>query len=315
MKEHLKLLEWYCQIPQQQKVFTMSLLNLFVAVDDFCQTLTTPSERLRLGQTKRPGRKSSLATSEVMTIIVYFHMAYRDFKTYYTQYVMKHLRDEFPNLVSYTRFVELMPLALPLLCLYLKARFGPVTGIAFIDANALPVCHNRRIQRHQVFDGLAARGKTSMGWFFGFKLHLVVNDCGELLAFYLTAGNVDDRQPVPHLAKRLVGKLFGDKVYSSQPLADQLLEQNVQLITGLRKNMKNRLLALFDKLMLRKRALIETINDQLKNISQVAYTRHRSVDNFLVNLVAGLIAYTHQPKKPSLNLRHHALALLPTILV
>ena len=201
------------------------------------------------------------------------------------------------------------------LCLYLKTRLRPVTGISFIDATALPVCHNRRIQRHRVFDGLAARGKTSMGWFFGFKLHLVVNDCGELLAFYLTPGNVDDRQPVPHLAKSLFGKLFGDKGYISQPLADQLLEQDVQLITGLRKNMKNRLLALFDKLMLRKRALIETIIDQLKNISQIAHTRHRGVDNFLVNLVAGLIAYSHQPKKPSLNLGDESLALLPATLI
>jgi transposase len=294
----------------------MSLLNLYVDVDDFCQMLTVLQPQPVLGRANRPGRKPSLAASEVMTIIIYFHMSrYRDFKTYYTQYVMKHLRGEFPNLVSYTRFVELMPLALWPLCLYLKTRFGPVTGISFIDATALPVCHNRRIGRHQVFDGLAARGKTSMGWFFGFKLHLVVNDCGDLLAFYVTPGNVDDRQPVPRLAKRLFGKLFGDKGYISQPLADQLLQQDIHLITGLRKNMKNRLLLLFDKLMLRKRALIETITDQLKNISQVAHTRHRSVDNFLVNLVAGLIAYTHQPKKPSLNLRDGALALLPATLI
>jgi hypothetical protein len=294
----------------------MSLLNLFVDVDDFCQMLTVQQPQPVLGRANRPGRKPSLAVSEVMTIVIYFHMSrYRDFKTYYTQSVQRHLTGEFPHLVSYTRFVELMSQTLWPLCLYLKTRLGPVTGISFIDATALPVCHNRRIQRHRVFDGLAARGKTSMGWFFGFKLHLVVNDCGELLAFYLTPGNVDDRQPVPHLAKSLFGKLFGDKGYISQPLADQLLEQDVQLITGLRKNMKNRLLALFDKLMLRKRALIETIIDQLKNISQIAHTRHRGVDNFLVNLVAGLIAYSHQPKKPSLNLGDESLALLPATLI
>ena len=162
----------------------MSLLNLFVAVDDFCQTLSTPEGQQLLGRANRRGRRPSLAASEVMTITIYFQMSrYRDFKSYYTQYVQRHLRGEFPNLVSYSRFVELMPLALWPLCLYLKTRFGPVTGISFIDATALPVCHNRRIQRHRVFNGLAARGKTSMGWFFGFKLHLVVNDCGELLAF------------------------------------------------------------------------------------------------------------------------------------
>jgi hypothetical protein len=294
----------------------MSLLNLFVDVDDFCKALSTQWPQQFLGRANRPGPKPTLAASEVMTIIIYFHLSrYRDFKTYYTQYVQRHLRREFPKLVSYTRFVELMPMALWPLCLYLKSRLGPVTGIAFIDSTPLPVCHNRRIHRHKVFAGLAARGKTSVGWFFGFKLHLVVNDRGELLAFYLTPGNVDDRQPVPRLAKRLSGKLFGDKGYLSQPLVDQLLLQDVHLITGLRKNMKNRLLLLFDKLMLRKRALIETVTDQLKNISQVAHTRHRSVDNFLVNLVAGLIAYTHQPKKPSLNLRDESLALLPATLI
>jgi transposase len=165
-----------------------------------------------------------------------------------------------------------------------------------------------------VFAGLAAKGKTSMGWFYGFKLHLVVNELGELLAFYLTPGNVDDRRPVPRLAKKLFGKLFGDKGYISQKLVATLFEQDLQLITPIRKNMKNRLLSLQDKLLLRKRALIETINDQLKNISQIAHTRHRSARNFLVNLVAGLIAYTHQEKKPSLNVSTSEQALLPAVI-
>jgi len=249
-----------------------------------------------------------------MTIIIYFHTSrYRDFKTYYTQYVMEHLRSEFPNLVSYNRFVEIMPLALLPLCLYLETCKGEVTGISFVDATSLPVCHNRRIKRNKVFAGLAARGKTSMGWFYGFKLHLVINERGEMLAFYLSPGNVDDRVPVPKLAKRLFGKLFGDKGYISQALFDDLLEQDVHLITGIRKNMKNRFMPLMDKILLRKRAVIETVNDQLKNISQIAHTRHRSVDNFLVNVIAGLIAYSHQPAKPSLNLRKEELASLPAL--
>jgi hypothetical protein len=293
----------------------MSLINLFCDVDDFCKLVTSWSDGQRIGQANKPGPKSKLAASEIMTILIYFHMMrYRDFKTYYNTFVRYHLRAEFPHLVSYTRFVDLIPQALLPLCLYLHTRLGAVTGISFIDATAIPVCHNRRITRHKVFDGLAARGKTSMGWFYGFKLHLVVNDQGELLAFYLTPGNVDDRKPVPKLAAKLFGKLFGDKGYLSQPLADQLLEQDVQLITGIRKNMQNRLMLLMDKLLLRKRALIETINDQLKNISQIAHTRHRSVDNFLVNVIAGLIAYTHQPKKPSLNWHNKALACLPAII-
>jgi hypothetical protein len=152
-----------------------------------------------------------------------------------------------------------------------------------------------------VFTGLAARGKTSMGWFYGFKLHLVVNDQGQLLGCQITPGNVDDRAPVPALAKQLFGKLFGDRGYISKPLFDKLWQSfNVQLITKLRKNMKNQLMTMSDKILLRKRAIIETIIDQLKNISQIEHSRHRSPSNFIVNVLAGLIAYCHQPKKPSL---------------
>jgi hypothetical protein len=191
---------------------------------------------------------------------------------------------------------------------------GSCTGISFIDSTRLPVCHNKRIQRHKVFEVLAARGKSSMGWFYGFKLHLVVNEHGEILSFCLTPGNVDDRNPVPELARELFGKLFGDKGYLSQPLFEQLYAQDIQLITPIRKNMKNKLIPLADKVMSRKRSIIETINDQLKNISQILHTRHRSVTNFAVNLIAGLIAYTHQEKKPSLNLSEKERSTLPAVI-
>lgn len=107
---------------------------------------------------------------------------------------------------------------------------------------------------------------------------------------------------LPKLSKRLFGKLFGDKGDLSQPMFAQLLQQGVELITKLKANMKNRLMSLSDKLLLRKRAIIESITDQLKNISQIEHSRHRSPINFCVNLVCGLIAYCHQPKKPSLHL-------------
>ena len=156
-----------------------------------------------------------------------------------------------------------------------------------------------------MFKKVAQRGKTSTGWFYGFKLHLVVNDSGELLAFHITPANVDDRKPVLEMVKGLSGKLFGDKGYISKALFEALFEQGLQLITRLRKNMKNALMPMIDKILLRKRSLIETINDQLKNISQIEHSRHRSVANFMVNLVAGLIAYTHQPRKPSLNIQYN----------
>jgi hypothetical protein len=189
------------------------------------------------------------------------------------------------------------------LAVYLRHRFGLCTSISFVDSTALAVCRNQRIHQHKVFEAIAARGKTTLGWFFGFKLHLIVNELGELLACQLTPGNVDDRKPLPTLVQRLFGKLFGDKGYLSQPLVEALLtEQNVQLITPARRNMQGHLLCYLDTLLLRKRAIIESIHDQLKNISQIDHSRRRSPLNFVVNLLAGLIAYSFQDKKPSLHL-------------
>jgi len=281
-----------------------SLLELFVSVDDFCQVFLPFWERklIQAGSKKRR-RAGQLSVSEIMTIMIYFHQShYRDFKTYYTDHVCQHLSREFPQLVSYERFVILMPSVLGPLSAYLKSLYGRCHGISFIDSTTVAVCDNHRIHNHKVFAGMAQRGKGSMGWFYGFKLHLVVNDCGELLACQITSGNVDDREPVPALSKRLFGKLIADRGYISQALFEQLLDTvGVQLITKLRKNMKNRLMPLMDKLLLRKRAIIESIVDLLKNISQIEHTRHRSPINCFINIIAGLIAYCHQPKKPSLN--------------
>ena len=292
----------------------MSLLELFVEVDDFYQGFERWAAPQQLSGAARRGPRASLSASEIMTIVIHFHQAgYRDFKSFYQKHVCKHLFAEFPRLVSYGRFVELMPRVMLLLCAYLKSRFGSCTGIAFVDSTPVAVCHNRRISRNQVFKGLAARGKSTMGWFYGFKLHLIVNDVGELLAVHLTPGNVDDRRPLEAMGKDFFGKLFGDKGYLSQALFETLYERGLELITSLRKNMKNQLMLLSDRLMLRKRVIIETITDQLKNISQIEHTRHRSPTNFAVNLLAGLIAYMHQPKKPSLRLPAD-LAQLPALI-
>lgn len=281
----------------------MDILTLFCDIDDFC-LLFEPLWRKRLLETRQRTRPATLCLSEVMTIITLFHASsYRNFKAYYTEHVMKQYVWAFPRLVSYQRFVELMPMALVPLCGYLQSRKGQCSGVSFVDSTSLKVCHNRRIHAHKVFAGCARRGKTSVDWFYGFKLHLVVNDCGELLSVRLTPGNTDDRRPVPELVKGLFGKLFGDKGYVSAPLFEALYEEGVQLVTKLKRGMKNRLLPFFDKIMLRKRAIIESVMDQLKNISQIEHSRHRSVANCFVNLVAGLIAYTWREKKPSLNIR------------
>ena len=283
-----------------------SLLELFCDVDDYCETFEPlwNQQQLSSGEKKRQ-RARSLTISEIMTILIAFHQShYRDFKAYYCEQVSKNWHKEFPGLVSYTRFVEYIPSVVIPLIGYLRTRcLGRCSGISFIDSTSLDVCLNQRIHSHKVFAGLAGRGRTSTGWFFGFKLHLVVNDRGEILRFCLTPSNIDDRKPVPHLAKKLFGKLFGDKGYISQPLAQSLREMfDVQLITKLRRNMKDQLMAWSDRILLRRRAIIETIIDQLKNISQIEHSRHRSVTNYFVNVLCGLIAYCRRPSKPSLGL-------------
>jgi hypothetical protein len=293
----------------------MDILAVFCDIDDFCLFFEPLwQQRLLSHEPRQRRRASTLCLSEVMTIIVLFHTSsYRNFKSYYTEQVMKQLVWAFPRLPSYNRFVELMPSALVPLCGYLQTRKGACSGISFIDSTSLKVCHNRRIHAHKVFAGCAKRGKTSVDWFFGFKLHLVVNDCGELLSLRLTPGNTDDRRPVPELVKELFGKLFGDKGYISQPLFEMLYEDGVQLVTKLKTNMKSRLISMFDKIMLRKRAIIESVTDQLKNISQIEHSRHRSVANCFVNLLAGLVAYTYREKKPSLNIRIKEQLRLPAL--
>ena len=286
----------------------MSVLELFCDVDDFMVSFAPKLKATQIAAGKQRHRPGQLWPSEIMTILIHFHQShYRTFKAYYAEHVQVHLKSEFPHLVSYPRFVALIPTMLIPLLAYLQSRYGTCTGISFIDSTCLEVCDPKRIHQHRVFAADARRGKSSMGWFFGFKLHLAVNDQGELLACCLTPGNTDDRVPVPAMAKRLRGKLIGDRGYISASLTELLFEQGLHLITRLRKNMKNHLMHLCDKLLVRKRAIIESIIDQLKNISQIEHSRHRSPTNFVVHLIAGLLAYSHQEKKPGLHLEKHAL--------
>jgi hypothetical protein len=217
----------------------MSLLELFCDVDDFwlCFEPQWKANQLEAGRQRE--RQGQLCPSEIMTILIHFHQShYRTFKAYYMKHVQIHLKNEFPHLVSYQRFIAVIPGMLVPMLAYLQSRYGSCTGISFIDSTSLEVCDPRRISQHRVFATDAKRGKTSTGWFYGFKLHLAVNDRGELLACCLTSGNVDDRAPVPSLVKNLRGKLFGDRGYISAPLTQLLFEQRLHLITRLRKNMR-----------------------------------------------------------------------------
>ena len=288
----------------------MDIVALFYDLDKFAVAFE-PAWRRRLiadGRAHRD-RPSRLCLGEVMTILVLFHgSGYRTFKHFYRDHVRQHLRAEFPRLPSYSRFVGQVPAAFAALAAFLPTRFAAGDGLAFADSTPLRVCHNARINGHRVMAGLAARGKTSTGWFYGFKLHLVIDDCGRLLAACFTPGNVDDRRPVPKLTEGLFGKLVADKGYISQALFEQLFARGLHLVTRIKSNMKNKLVPLWDKLLLRKRALIETVIDQLKNVCQVEHSRHRSAVHYFADVVAGLIAYAYRPALPSLNLRPEDLA-------
>lgn len=289
----------------------MDIVALFYDLDKFAQTYEPAwNRRMMASGGRKRHRASRLCLSEVMTILVLFHASnYRDFKHFYLDHVGVHWAREFPSLVSYNRFTELVPNALAALICYLHTRMGDCTGINFIDSTPLRVCHNLRISSHRVMKGLAQRGKSSTGWFFGFKLHLVTNDQGELLNVCLTPGNVDDRKPTDALTQKLWGKLLGDRGYISQPLFERLFTRGLQLVTRVKSNMKNRLMPWIDKLLLRKRPLIETIIGQLKKICQIEHSRHRGVPHYFADILAALIAYTYRDKLPSLNLQTQSLQL------
>ena len=285
----------------------MSILTLFCKIDDFflayekwkathCLPETTPQE------TRRQPRQ--LHPREVMTILIAFHQSgYRTFKHFYQRHVCVYGCAEFPHLVSYTRFVQLQKEVLTLLTFYLRAHHGECCGISFVDSTRLRVCDTKRISSHRVFATQAGRSKTSMGWFYGFKLHLLINAKGELLGFQVSPGNTDDRQPLWEVSSAcLFGKLYGDKGYISKDLREFLKQQGIHLCYKVRPNMKPLELSVSDAVLLKKRTLIGSVIKALKTQTQVEHSRHRSFANFQVNVVSALIAYQLLESNPSLNL-------------
>ena len=285
----------------------MNIITLFCKMDDFflayekwhgtyCLPERTPLETR--------GRPRQLHPSEVMTLLVAFHQSgYRTFKRFYEKHVCVYWCAEFPHLVSYSRFVQLKKEVLTLLTLYLHAHLGECSGISFVDSTRLRVCDNKRISSHRVFAAHAGRSKTSMGWFYGFKLHLIINEKGDLLGFEVSPGNTDDRQPLWELSSDgLFGTLYGDKGYISKDLREFLKAQGINLCYKVRKNMKPLELSIADEVLLKKRTLIESVIKELKTQTQVEHSRHRSFANFQVNVISALIAYQLLETKPSVNI-------------
>lgn len=288
--------------------------ELFCMADDFCKFFDAMMKKYTLKSDNKRAyhRDSTMSKSEIMLIMILFHdSGYRCLKHFYVEKVCKHLRHLFPKVVSYNRFVELeKQVAVPFDLFIKKVLLGKCTGISFVDSTPLRVCRNQRIHIHKVFKGIAQRGKCSMGWFFGFILHLICNEKGEVLNFIITPGDVDDRKPLEYKAfvEFIYGKLVGGKGYIGKNLFQRLFVDGIQLITKLKSNMKGALMSVSDKLLLRKRAIIETVNDELKNIAQVEHSRHRSFENFIVNMLGAIAAYCVFPKKPCI----HVLRTLDT---
>lgn len=277
--------------------------EIFCLVDEFTANFHNSTKAFILGNpSKRPPTMSS---SEVISIIILFHLSgFRCFKHFYIFYVQKHMLDDYPKTVSYNRFTELMQSNILPLAMFMKTCcMGECTGISFVGSTPVRVCKNKRIKRNKVFKGIATVGKSTMGYFYGFKLHLIINDRGEILSFTITQANVDDREPLKHenFLKNIFGKLFGDKGPISKELTKILFVDGIHLVTSIRSNMKNCLMTMSDKINLRKRSVIETVNDELKNMCQIEHSRHRSIGNFFTNLIGGLIAYSFFPKKPSIS--------------
>ena len=277
------------------------LVNIFCEMDDFCKLLAKETGVNFLGVDHKRGRKSKLTWSEILTIIVYYqYSGYKTFKHYYIKHVKKNLQNDFNSLVSYNRFVELMQHAVIPLMLYFKLTGrGKCTGISIIDSMKLCVCHIKRCYSHKVFKDLAAKGYSSTGWFFGFKIHFIINNYGEIIDIYLTPGNVADNNAhlIDKITKNIFGKLIGDKGYIG--LFKQLFEKGIQLIHKLRSNMQNKLMSNFDRWLLKNRGTIESVGNILKNTFNLEHSRHRSFANFVTNIFSSLIAYNFKPKKPS----------------
>jgi hypothetical protein len=289
---------------KKRKGKTMILTKIFYHIDNFCNENEKKIRRklLQSGMSQRV-RQGKLSLSEVLTIIIYFpHSGYKNFKTYYEKCVCETLKGAFRDELSYSRFLEIRKKSIFLLAWFIQENLlkGPLKG--FIDSTALPVCHNKRINSHKVFKGIAKRGKTSMGWFYGFKLHVAIDLHGNIAGLTVTPGNVHDANPkaVKAVTKNLSGTIAGDKGYISKKLFDELFKQDLKLITRTKKGMKPQLITMPDKMLLNARKLIESVFNVMKNYLGISHSRHRSIFGFMFNLLGSTAAYIFYPKKPSL---------------
>jgi len=283
------------------------LIELYVFVDDSSKEIDELANKYGY---QLPSYEGKMSMSEVLTILIFYHDSqYKCFKYYYTDMVQMRLKSYFPNTVSYKRLLTIISRCIPHLCILAKKRCAQseATQRYFIDSKKLPVCHNRRIHSHKVFDCLASRGKSSTGWFFGFKIHLIINNLGEIMNFCFTPANVADNnhELLRKLTAKLKGRCFADKGYISK-IFEELYERGFILLAKFRSNMKNALVRLDDKYGLAKRGLIESVNELLMTGCNIEHTRHRSPDNAFSHMLSALVAYSFRTEKPSIKFHYTA---------
>ena len=277
----------------------INLIELFCHVDDFCAVFEPEWNSSLLGN--KP-TSCALSMSEVLTILILFQLSgWRCFKYFYSYLLQSH-RQDFPKLLSYSRFVEIKGKYIVPLTSFLHYHFGGCSGVSYVDSTPLRICHNKRIYTNRVFKGMAKRGKSTMGWFFGFKLHITTNEKGELLGAQFTKGNIDDRHVIPSLCKNMKGMLFGDRGYISQKLFEAMMKEGLRIVTALRVKMKPKLMVWSESELLKKRSMIESIFHIMKDMLHIDHTRHRSPVNFVVNLIGALCAYCLYPNKPAIKI-------------
>jgi hypothetical protein len=279
----------------------INITALFVCIDDFCKIYEKAQLTKLLPSDKKRNRGSFLCLSEMLFIEILYHFSgFRTFKSFYEYSIKGKYRNLFKELPCYERFVALKKYLFMLMTLLLHFLMGDKTGVYFADSTPIKVCHNKRTSKHKVFNGLATIGKSSMGWFFGFKLHIIINDKGGIVGVRITGGNCDDRVALREMKGELMGRIFADKGYISKGLFADFLKQGLKLITGIRRTMKNYLMPAIDKILLRKRSIVETVFGILKTSFNLEHARHRSVINAFVHLLGTLVAYQFRKSKPTI---------------
>jgi hypothetical protein len=293
----------------------IDLTELYAEIDDFCREISKNLNSYLVGVDKSfnidtPG----LNLAEVLTILIYYHFSHFDcLKHYYLVKIQLNHKKDFPKLPSYNRFVERIKEVSLLAALYLQYRQAKFDGMGYIDSTPLKVSHPKRTNSHKVFKFVAKIGKSSMGWFYGFKLHVICDFSGNIVKCGITQGCTNDLKFGKEMLKDLKGKIFADKGYINKKIFLDLLDKGLILVTGVKKNMKNRLLDIWDKILLKKRSLIESVFNVMKNTLHLEHSRHRSVVNAGVYYLTTLIAYCWKPNKPHIKFNKQEIQLLQAI--